>query len=419
MAADDATLEVLRAIERRVLWLSTAIIDTRTACGPTPRAQGRRTSGVGGVDGLHHDHPVVRHLDRGTGSRSSPTPHPPSTRSTTCSASWTHPIPRLRELDGLQSYPSRTKDPDPVDYSTGSVGIGATAPIWGALSRRYLETALRPRDRAAVLPRRRCRIGRGRLWEAVLDPVVAGLGEVVWIVDLNSQSLDRVVPDIGARKLQGMFAAAGWQVLTVKYGRASTTSSPEPGGAALRVRIDAMSNPEYQRLLRCTAGGACPLARRRSDAEPSRARRDGLNDALRRGGPQPRRPRPHRPERCLRRDRRHPTHGDLRLHHQGIRPGHGATPRTIPRCSTSGRWRAGRAGGRRSGSHGDVRREAEAEFAPPLPRLRRHGPGAHPPPAMPADLGRTPTGTGHHPGRARPYLAGPDPRRRRRPQAGS
>jgi len=36
----------------------------------------------------------------------------------------------LREFGGLQSYPSRSKDPDPVDYSTGSVGIGATAPIW-------------------------------------------------------------------------------------------------------------------------------------------------------------------------------------------------------------------------------------------------------------------------------------------------
>ncbi|QKG21351.1 hypothetical protein [Actinomadura verrucosospora] len=41
-------------------------------------------------------------------------------------------LPRLREFGGLQSYPSRTKDPDPVDYSTGSVGIGATAPVFQA-----------------------------------------------------------------------------------------------------------------------------------------------------------------------------------------------------------------------------------------------------------------------------------------------
>ena len=46
----------------------------------------------------------------------------------------------LRAFGGLQSYPSRVKDPDPVDYSTGSVGIGATAPIWGAVARRYVAT---------------------------------------------------------------------------------------------------------------------------------------------------------------------------------------------------------------------------------------------------------------------------------------
>src|SRR5918997_6867302 len=47
-------------------------------------------------------------------------------------------LPRLREFGGLQSYPSRTKDPDPVDFSTGSVGIGATAPIWSAVAHRYV-----------------------------------------------------------------------------------------------------------------------------------------------------------------------------------------------------------------------------------------------------------------------------------------
>ena len=47
----------------------------------------------------------------------------------------------LRSYGGLQSYPSRAKDPDTVDYSTGSVGIGATAPIWGAMSRRFVDSA--------------------------------------------------------------------------------------------------------------------------------------------------------------------------------------------------------------------------------------------------------------------------------------
>ena len=160
----------------------------------------------------------------------------------------------LREFGGLQSYPSRAKDPDPVDYSTGSVGIGATAPIWGALARRYVGP-IRATD--AGTGRQYSLVGdaeldEGACWEAVLDPMVGELGEVVWVVDLNRQSLDRVVPILGATRLQGMFAAAGWQVLTVKYGHLLEELFTRPGGQALRARIDEMSNPEYQRLLRCT-----------------------------------------------------------------------------------------------------------------------------------------------------------------------
>src|SRR3954463_14751821 len=159
----------------------------------------------------------------------------------------------LRQFGGLQSYPSRLKDPVPADYSTGSVGIGATAPIWGALARRYVNTQLG----AGGTGRQWSLVGdaeldEGAVWEAVLDPMVAELGEVVWVVDLNRQSLDRVVPTMGATRLQGMFTAAGWQVLTVKYGRLLEELFTRPGGPALRDRIDEMSNAEYQRLLRRT-----------------------------------------------------------------------------------------------------------------------------------------------------------------------
>jgi pyruvate dehydrogenase E1 component len=65
-----------------------------------------------------------------------------------------------------------------------------------------------------------------------------------------------------------MFASAGWQVLTVKYGQLLEELFTRPGGGELRARIDAMPNPEYQRLLRCTAaqlrerlpGGSQPVA---------------------------------------------------------------------------------------------------------------------------------------------------------------
>ncbi|MGV9803285.1 transketolase-like TK C-terminal-containing protein, partial [Mycobacterium sp. NPDC003449] len=160
----------------------------------------------------------------------------------------------LREFGGLQSYPSRSKDPDPVDYSTGSVGIGATAPIWGTIARRYVDTQIH----AAGKGRQYSLVGdaeldEGAVWEAVLDNSVAELGEIVWIVDLNRQSLDRVVPNIAAGRLESMFSAAGWQVINVKFGAQLETLFEQNGGPALRTRILEMSNPEYQRLLRCPA----------------------------------------------------------------------------------------------------------------------------------------------------------------------
>jgi pyruvate dehydrogenase E1 component len=155
----------------------------------------------------------------------------------------------LRQFGGLQSYPSRTKDPDPVDYSTGSVGIGATAPIWGALAHRYVaghfDVPVGGRQIALIGD---AELDEGAIWEAIADPMVARLGEVMWVVDLNRQSLDRVVPDIAAGRLAGMFEAAGWHVEMVKYGP-RLRRLPE-----LRARIDAMPNEEYQRLLRADAG---------------------------------------------------------------------------------------------------------------------------------------------------------------------
>jgi pyruvate dehydrogenase E1 component len=163
-------------------------------------------------------------------------------------------LPTLRAFGGLQSYPSRVKDPDPVDYSTGSVGIGATAPVWGAVARRYLSNRFTA-DGTGAPGRQYSLLGdaeldEGAVWEAIVDPGVAELGEVVWVVDVNRQSLDRVVPLIAAGRLRGMFSAAGWQVITLKYGRLLEELFTRPGGEALRHRIDAMPNPEYQRLLR-------------------------------------------------------------------------------------------------------------------------------------------------------------------------
>ncbi|WP_232005038.1 pyruvate dehydrogenase [Mycobacterium sp. ACS1612] len=247
---------LLTEIERRVLWLSTAMIHHANRVRPNPSGlkvgghQASSASMVTIMTALWFNH--LQADDRvSVKPHASPVLHAINYLLGELDEAY---LPRLREFGGLQSYPSRSKDPDPVDYSTGSVGIGATAPIWGALARRYVESTLG----GAGTGRQYSLLGdaeldEGAVWEAILDPAVAELGEIVWIVDLNRQSLDRVVPILAADRLQRMFGAAGWQVLTIKYGGLLEELFARPGGDALRARIDAMPNPEYQRLLRCDA----------------------------------------------------------------------------------------------------------------------------------------------------------------------
>jgi len=250
----------LKEIEKRVLWLATAIVDHATRI--RPNASGMK---VGGHQASSASMVSImtalwfRHLnpeDRvSVKPHASPVFHAINYLLGTLDES---ALTTLRAFGGLQSYPSRTKDADRPDYSTGSVGIGAIAPIWGALARRYVDghfgTAGVGRQYSLVGD---AELDEGACWEAVLDPMVTELGEVVWIVDLNRQSLDRVVPHTGGRRLAGMFEAAGWQVLTVKYGEHLERLFALPGGDALRSRIDDMDNEEYQRLLRHDPAELC------------------------------------------------------------------------------------------------------------------------------------------------------------------
>jgi pyruvate dehydrogenase E1 component len=185
---------------------------------------------------------------------------------------------RLRDFGGLQSYPSRTKDPDPVDFSTGSVGLGAVAPMFAALADRYVR--LHFHDAVASRPDRRfvalvgdAELDEGNVWEAILEEGLGDLGNMTMIVDLNRQSLDRVVPGIRIRRVEAMFAAAGWHAIEAKYGRRLQARFARPDGEALRERIDDMDNEEYQVLIRRTGEDA--RARLIEGAEPSR--RDALS----------------------------------------------------------------------------------------------------------------------------------------------
>ncbi len=248
--------DVMCEIERRLLWLSTSMIDHANRLRPSPSGlkvgghQASCASMVSIMTALWFQH--LKPEDRvSVKPHASPVLHAINYLLGELDESY---LTTLRAFGGLQSYPSRSKDPDSVDYSTGSVGIGATATIWGAVARRYAMRTAGGTDTG----RQYALVGdaeldEGAVWEAILDPGVAALGELVWIVDLNRQSLDRVVPNIAAGRLQGMFDAAGWQVLAAKYGHLLEEVFRRPGGDALRARMDEMSNPEYQRLLRCSA----------------------------------------------------------------------------------------------------------------------------------------------------------------------
>ncbi len=160
-------------------------------------------------------------------------------------------LTRLRRLGGLQAYPSRTKDPDVADFSTGSVGLGAVAPLFSAATRRYVETKFGPQDPARFIALvGDAELDEGNVWEAIVEPALAGLGNVMLVVDANRQSLDRVVPDIAVGRMVNAFAAAGWHVTQAKYGRRIQGLFDRPGGMVLRGHIDGMSNEHYQSLFR-------------------------------------------------------------------------------------------------------------------------------------------------------------------------
>src|SRR5579862_3783463 len=249
-------LETLEAVQDRVLWLATSMIHHANKVRSTPsglKVGGHQASSASMASIMtalwfHH----LRAPDRvSVKPHASPVLHAIEYLLGQLDARY---LTTLREFGGLQSYPSRLKDPIPADFSTGSVGIGATATIWSAIAHRYVAGHFDvPRGGRHVALIGDAELDEGAIWEALVDPVVPRLGELLWIVDLNRQSLDRIVPDMAAGRLVAMFEAAGWQTITVKYGRWLRELFERDGGPALRRRIDEMPNEEYQRLLRATA----------------------------------------------------------------------------------------------------------------------------------------------------------------------
>jgi pyruvate dehydrogenase E1 component len=249
--AAEHDLGVLEEIQQRVLWLATRIVDSANHdrdTGDGVKVGGHQASSASLVTVMTALY--FAYLD--SPDRVSVKPH---------ASPVFHAIQyllgnldrryltTLRAFGGLQSYPSRTKDPDQVDFSTGSVGLGAAAPLFAAATRRYVDAHFGPRPRSRYVALiGDAELDEGNIWEAIADPATDGLGDVLWIIDVNRQSLDRVVPGVRIAQWEQQFAAAGWHVTEAKYGRRLEAAFTQPGGSSLRGWIDAMPNEHYQSL---------------------------------------------------------------------------------------------------------------------------------------------------------------------------
>jgi pyruvate dehydrogenase E1 component len=248
-------IEVLDHIQNRVLWLSTRMIDF--ANNDRPNLDGIKVGGhqassaslVTVLTSLYFNY--LDSEDRiSIKPHASPVFHSIQYLLGNLDESY---LRTLREAGGLQSYPSRTKDPDRVDFSTGSVGLGAVAPLFAAVTRQYVDSHFGPRPKSRFISViGDAELDEGNIWEALADPATANLGNVMWIVDFNRQSLDRIIPGVRIAQWRAQFEAAGWHVKEVKYGSKLQKVFEEPGSEVFKIWFDEIPNEQYQSLFGLT-----------------------------------------------------------------------------------------------------------------------------------------------------------------------
>lgn len=251
---DARRLELLRQVERKLLWLSAWMI--HNANHIRPNRDGLKVGGhqascasvISIATALYfhmlrpqdrvavkpHAGPVFHAINRLFGRQS------------------VEQMEGLRRMGGAQSYPSRTKDGPEVDFSTGSVGLGVAITSFSALIADYVR--LHNLGRGDLPAGRHIAIAgdaeldEGNIYEALLEGWKHDVRNVWWIIDYNRQSLDSVVRDRLFGRIEGLFRDMGWNVVTIKYGRKLKEAFARPGGEALRLWIDDCPNSLYSAL---------------------------------------------------------------------------------------------------------------------------------------------------------------------------
>jgi pyruvate dehydrogenase E1 component len=157
----------------------------------------------------------------------------------------------FRGLGGMQSYPSRTKDAIPVDFSTGSVGLGVAITAFASLVQDYLVAhgMMKAQDAGRfVALMGDAELDEGNIYECLIEAHKHDIRNCWWIVDYNRQSLDATSADRMFSRFDEIFASCGWRVVTLRYGKALEAVFGETGGAALKAWLDHVSNADYSAL---------------------------------------------------------------------------------------------------------------------------------------------------------------------------
>lgn len=259
MPVDSARLETLTALSRKALWLSSWTIHHANHIRPS--ADGLKVGGHQAssaslatiMSALYFS--VLRPEDRvAVKPHASPVFHAIQYLFGRQSR---EKLENFRGFKGAQSYPSRTKDVDDVDFSTGSVGLGVAQTLFTSLVQDYVKAHGWMKDRREgrmIALVGDAEMDEGNIFEALAEGWKHGLRNTWWVVDYNRQSLDAVVREGLWEKFETMFRNFGWDVVIVKYGRLMREAFAEPGGEALKRWIDNCPNALYAAL--CFQGGA-------------------------------------------------------------------------------------------------------------------------------------------------------------------